>query len=154
MPKSCAVYQCSATSENEKNRSFHQFPQDPKLRQAWITRIRREGYTPRTLSYVCSFHFFEEDFNKGGFSTTPQEFKKKRSRKDQSLVGISEGLKETREYPDAQHLPLNLQDVQKLQIAQARLNLPNMHLFPLNGHQWKWIMNQLSLIVSTIHWRS
>jgi len=77
MPKSCAVYQCSATSENEENRSFHQFPQDPKLRQAWITRIRREGYTPSASSYVCSFHFTEEDFNKGGISTTPQEFKKK-----------------------------------------------------------------------------
>ena len=102
MPKSCAVYQCSATSENEKNCSFHQFPQDAKLRQAWITRIRRD---------VCSFHFSEEDFNKGGFSTIPQEFKKKTLKKGQSPVGISEGLKETREYPDAQHLPLNLQDV-------------------------------------------
>jgi len=34
------------------------------------------------------------------------------------------------------------------------LNLPNMHLYLLNGHQWKWIMNQLSLIFSRIHSRS
>ena len=81
MPKSCAVYQCSATSENEKNRSFHQFPKDPKLRRAWIARIRREGYNPSASSYVCSFHFSEEDFNKGTSSIAPQEFKKKTLRK-------------------------------------------------------------------------
>ncbi|XP_065057293.1 uncharacterized protein LOC135685315 [Rhopilema esculentum] len=81
MPKSCAVYQCSATSENEKNRSFHQFPKDPKLRQAWIARIRREGFTPSASSYVCSFHFSEEDFNKCSSSTTPREFQKKTLKK-------------------------------------------------------------------------
>ena len=81
MPKSCAVYECSATSENEKNRSFHQFPKDPKLRQAWIARIRRDGYNPSASSYVCSFHFSEEDVNKGSFSATPQEFKKKTVKK-------------------------------------------------------------------------
>ena len=81
MPKSCAVYECSATSENEKNRSFHQCPKDPKLRQAWIARICREGYNPSASSYVCSFHFSEEDFNKGSFSATPQELKKKTLKK-------------------------------------------------------------------------
>ena len=76
MPKSCAVSRCSATSENKQNHSFHQFPAGPNLRRAWIARIRREGYHPRASSYVCSFHFSEEDFNKGNFSVTPQEFKK------------------------------------------------------------------------------
>ena len=73
MPKSCAVYQCSAMLENKKNHSFHQFPKDPKLRRAWIARICREGYNPNASSYVCSFHFSEEDFNKGTSSIALQE---------------------------------------------------------------------------------
>ena len=44
MPKSCAIYQCSATSENEKNLSFHQFPTDPKLRRAIL--VLRHMYVP------------------------------------------------------------------------------------------------------------
>ena len=44
MPKSCAIYQCSATSENKKNLSFHQFPTDPKLRRAIL--LLRHMYVP------------------------------------------------------------------------------------------------------------
>ena len=34
------------------------------------------------MSYVCSFHFSEEDFNKGTSSIAPHEFKKKTLRKE------------------------------------------------------------------------
>ena len=80
MPKSCAVYQCSATVATNKDRSFHQIPKDPKLREAWVKKIRREDFVPSASSYVCSFHFGEEDFSKGN-PNTPLEFQKKSLKK-------------------------------------------------------------------------
>ena len=128
MPKSCAVYQCSATSEHE-NRSFHQFPMDPKLRRAWIARIHKEGYNPSASLHLGSFHFSEEDFNKGSFNITPQEFKKRTPKKGSipswNLMGI-EG--------DQQWL-LKEQDVQKPKVALP--NLLRKHLFRVNGFQCK-----------------
>ncbi|XP_065067592.1 THAP domain-containing protein 1-like [Rhopilema esculentum] len=80
MPKSCAVYQCSATAATNKDSSFHQIPKDPKLRETWVKKIRREDFVPSASSYVCSFHFGEEDFSKGN-PNTPLQFQKKSLKK-------------------------------------------------------------------------
>ena len=79
--KSSTVYECRATSKNEKNHSFYQFPKDAKLRLRWIARIHREGYKPSAFRYVCCFHFSERGVNKGSFSATPKEVKKKSLKK-------------------------------------------------------------------------
>ena len=60
MPKYCSVYKCSATSANEPNRTFHQYPSDPQRKRAWIARIRRVDFEPSTSACVCSYHFRDE----------------------------------------------------------------------------------------------
>ncbi len=82
MPKRCAVYGCSATSASERSRTFHQFPKDPKSKQ-WSLKIRRENYLPNASSYVCLYHFAEDDFSNRNSksSDTPAEFKKKTLKK-------------------------------------------------------------------------
>ena len=44
MPKSCAVFGCNATLVTEPSVSFHQFPKDEKLSEAWIKRVRRDNF--------------------------------------------------------------------------------------------------------------
>lgn len=75
MPKCCSVYKCKATSENAPNRSFHLYPKDAKLRAAWMKRIRRENFEPSDYSYVCSYHFIDEDFKLPN-KDAPPEYRK------------------------------------------------------------------------------
>ena len=42
----------------------------PSLRSAWIKQVRREDSKPSTYSYVCSYHFREEE------TLTPAQFRK------------------------------------------------------------------------------
>jgi len=76
MPKSCAVFGCNATPVTEPSRSFHQFPKDGKLREAWIKRVRRDNFAPSHSSYICSYHFDEDDFSKVS-TDRPSEFQKR-----------------------------------------------------------------------------
>ena len=75
MPKVCAVLHCGATTHNTQDRSFHQFPQDSSLRNAWRKRIKREHFQLSNNSSVCSNHFGEEHFRKPN-SETPAQFRK------------------------------------------------------------------------------
>ena len=62
MPWCCSVNNCKFTSESAPEKSFHQYPKDIKVRDAWMKRIRREHFEPSEHSYVCSYHFTDEDF--------------------------------------------------------------------------------------------
>lgn len=75
MPKCCSVYRCKGTSEITPDRSFHHFPRDSKLRTAWINRIRRVNFNPTEYSYVCSYHFTDEDFKQPN-KDSPAKFRK------------------------------------------------------------------------------
>lgn len=58
----CCVPGCTNYSQKTKGQvSYHRFPEDNKLRRAWINRIRRENLPPLENCYVCSKHFLPEE---------------------------------------------------------------------------------------------
>lgn len=73
MPNSCSVSGCTASSVNDlgSSRSFHRFPTDAKLRDAWTIRVGRKNFTPSSSSCVCSFHFTTDDFSAPRKDTVP-----------------------------------------------------------------------------------
>ena len=75
MTKICAVPHCGATTQNAKDRSFHQFPKDSDLRLKWIKRIGRENFEPSNNCSVCSQHFGEEHYRRPN-NETPAQFRK------------------------------------------------------------------------------
>ena len=78
MPSYCSVYGCSCSSSKNQDLSFFLYPlKNEKLLKAWIARVRREGFTPTSTSYVCSRHFNESDLYVPK-SDTPSAFKKRR----------------------------------------------------------------------------
>lgn len=38
------------------------FPSDDNLKQQWITKINRQGWTPTKYTKICSCHFNDADF--------------------------------------------------------------------------------------------
>ena len=59
----CCVPGCTNYSQKTKGQvSYHRFPEDEKLRRAWINRIRRDNLPPLENCYVCSEHFLPEEF--------------------------------------------------------------------------------------------
>ncbi|XP_037507968.2 uncharacterized protein LOC119383744 isoform X2 [Rhipicephalus sanguineus] len=56
----CSVPQCS-TYATEPGVSFHFYPKEKKLRNAWLVKLRM-GKEPSSYARVCSKHFREEDF--------------------------------------------------------------------------------------------
>ena len=53
MPLYCCVYECQNDSELHRNKHFHQFPTNEKLKNAWKKQVRREAFIPSQYSYVC-----------------------------------------------------------------------------------------------------
>jgi len=47
------------------------FPKDPKLRQTWIFKCRRENYSLTKHSKVCEKHFKDSDFVLSRASAAP-----------------------------------------------------------------------------------
>ena len=79
MPMYCSVYGCSCPSEKNQELSFFQYPKDSKLLRAWTVRVRRENFTPRKSSYVCSNHFVPAVIHIPQ-TDTPSAFRKQRLR--------------------------------------------------------------------------
>ncbi len=77
MPSYCSVYGCSYSSAKNPELSFFQYPKDAKMLKAWVTRVRRENFTPTSTSYVCSRHFVESDLYIPQ-TDTPSVFKRRR----------------------------------------------------------------------------
>eukprot|EP00795_Rhopilema_esculentum_P014981 gene14982-6136_t len=52
------------------------FLADCNTRKSWIARVRREGFTPSSSSYVCSKHFLLDQFTEQK-SDAPERFRRK-----------------------------------------------------------------------------
>ena len=67
----CCVPGCTqkGTVDPEGNRvGFFGLPNDQKLRQQWLVKIRRDvgpHFKPSRTTKVCSLHFYESDIKKG-----------------------------------------------------------------------------------------
>ncbi|CAF4942784.1 unnamed protein product [Pieris macdunnoughi] len=60
----CCVKSCkndSRTISKSHGITFHVFPTESKMRQAWLKAIGKESWSPRERSAVCSDHFMIED---------------------------------------------------------------------------------------------
>ncbi|CAF4943838.1 unnamed protein product [Pieris macdunnoughi] len=54
----CNVYGCkNRTERNQPNITFHRFPNNPQLKDAWIKCTRRINWNPKSHSRICSKHF-------------------------------------------------------------------------------------------------
>ena len=77
MGRMCDVYGCGNHSSKKKSgisRPIHKFPDDPKIRRAWVNFVKRnrKDFTTPTLNQgICALHFypsaFADEFT--GFST-------------------------------------------------------------------------------------
>uniref|UniRef100_A0A3Q2QJI4 THAP domain-containing protein 1 n=1 Tax=Fundulus heteroclitus TaxID=8078 RepID=A0A3Q2QJI4_FUNHE len=56
----CDAIHCSNLPGNISRVSFFSFPKDEELCQIWISKLRRENYSPNSGDRLCSDHF-EED---------------------------------------------------------------------------------------------
>ena len=63
MPEKCVVFGCSAMPKGG-TASWHHFPKDTHVRQAWIRFVQRtrKWDGPTETSTVCSQHFMSADF--------------------------------------------------------------------------------------------
>lgn len=61
MPRNCCVPQCSNSVVKGKAEHFHKFPENKKLRQAWIHKLKL-GRKPSKTMCVCSEHFKSSDY--------------------------------------------------------------------------------------------
>ena len=73
MVRYCAVYGCSNNSCNSvidgKRISFHRFPsKNVSLLKTWLSKIKRDNFTPTENSRICSSHFEEDCFEYSNFS--------------------------------------------------------------------------------------
>ncbi|KAL2095750.1 hypothetical protein ACEWY4_007898 [Coilia grayii] len=67
MPDWCAAFCCSneRTVENRRRGiTFHRFPKDKELRKKWEVALKRESFTARDRSVICSQHFLQCDFDR------------------------------------------------------------------------------------------
>ena len=67
MPRFCAAYGCSNSSDKEHCKinsiSFHRFPlKEPNMLNRWIIQIKRKHFSPNEHSVLCSEHFENENF--------------------------------------------------------------------------------------------
>lgn len=60
--KKCCIENCNSCSTRKEDIgvTYHKFPKDTTLRDAWITASRRNNIDGPT--YVCSRHFCKKDF--------------------------------------------------------------------------------------------
>uniref|UniRef100_A0A3Q2DS82 THAP domain-containing protein 1 n=1 Tax=Cyprinodon variegatus TaxID=28743 RepID=A0A3Q2DS82_CYPVA len=56
-----ALSLCTCSSRYNSKVSFHRFPVDIVVRQHWLTKIRRQDFSPRRVTRVCSRHFLPDD---------------------------------------------------------------------------------------------
>ncbi|XP_052464697.1 uncharacterized protein LOC128021486 [Carassius gibelio] len=58
----CCVPQCTNSSRYNSAISFHSFPVDAEVRAQWLTKIRRDHFSPTKNTRVCSVHFCGANF--------------------------------------------------------------------------------------------
>ncbi|XP_049881830.1 uncharacterized protein LOC126377866 isoform X2 [Pectinophora gossypiella] len=62
----CAIKTCKARSQTstitQGGISYHRFPKEPYIKEAWINVTGRENWMPTKSSTICSKHFKDNDF--------------------------------------------------------------------------------------------
>lgn len=60
MPSTCCISECKANTKNGPKAHMFSFPNDPVMREKWITVIPRKDFIPSRNSKVCDVHFIKE----------------------------------------------------------------------------------------------
>ena len=53
----CAAFGCSNNSSKGTKVSFFKFPRDKKIKDIWVQKVKRKGWTLSKYSRLCSDHF-------------------------------------------------------------------------------------------------
>ncbi|XP_037527471.1 zinc finger protein 358 isoform X3 [Rhipicephalus sanguineus] len=69
MVSSCAAFGCTNRAKKKPGITFHVFPKDKTLRDAWQRAVRRDGWTPKDAHVLCSEHFEAGCFDRTGQTT-------------------------------------------------------------------------------------
>uniref|UniRef100_A0A2L2YRM5 THAP domain-containing protein 1-like n=1 Tax=Parasteatoda tepidariorum TaxID=114398 RepID=A0A2L2YRM5_PARTP len=70
MVLSCCAYGCNERQVTGGPITFRSFPTDAERKKLWLTKIRRDDFTPSKCSKVCSKHFTEDCFDRQKFGGT------------------------------------------------------------------------------------
>jgi len=61
----CSGFNCTSSSDVQKELIFHKFPLNDKEKlKKWVHAVRRKDFKPTSSSFLCSLHFTENDYNK------------------------------------------------------------------------------------------
>ncbi|XP_071486418.1 uncharacterized protein [Diadema antillarum] len=70
----CAALNCTNRATKKCGKTFHRFPKrNLALREQWTTNMRRDDWTPKPYSSLCSDHFEEKYFDRTGQTTRLRE---------------------------------------------------------------------------------
>ncbi|XP_055943766.1 uncharacterized protein LOC129974966 isoform X3 [Argiope bruennichi] len=63
----CCAIGCKEKASKDCSVSFHSFPKDEKRRKVWLARLKRENFTVRDSTKICSKHFASACFDREKF---------------------------------------------------------------------------------------
>ncbi|KAH8022976.1 hypothetical protein HPB51_008906 [Rhipicephalus microplus] len=69
MVSSCVAFGCTNRAKQKPGITFHVFPKDKTLRDAWQRAVRRDGWEPKNAVVLCSEHFEANCFDRTGQTT-------------------------------------------------------------------------------------
>nr|XP_037280025.1 THAP domain-containing protein 6-like [Rhipicephalus microplus] len=69
MVSSCVAFGCTNRAKQKPGITFHVFPKDKTLRDAWQRAVRRDGWEPKNADVLCSEHFEANCFDRTGQTT-------------------------------------------------------------------------------------
>nr|XP_037279847.1 THAP domain-containing protein 2-like [Rhipicephalus microplus] len=69
MVSSCVAFGCTNCAKQKPGITFHVFPKDKTLRDAWQRAVRRDGWEPKNADVLCSEHFEANCFDRTGQTT-------------------------------------------------------------------------------------
>ncbi|KAH7964307.1 hypothetical protein HPB51_027453 [Rhipicephalus microplus] len=69
MVSSCVAFSCTNRAKQKPGITFHVFPKDKTLRDAWQRAVRRDGWEPKNADVLCSEHFEANCFDRTGQTT-------------------------------------------------------------------------------------
>ena len=61
MPTSCCAIGCANRYRKGSNVKFYRFPTDALRRDLWVSAMRRENWSPKEHSRLCSEHFLSSN---------------------------------------------------------------------------------------------
>ncbi|KAH8009968.1 hypothetical protein HPB51_023024 [Rhipicephalus microplus] len=69
MVSSCVAFGCTNRAKQKPGITFHVFPKDKTLHDAWQRAVRRDGWEPKNADVLCSEHFEANCFDRTGQTT-------------------------------------------------------------------------------------